>query len=83
MTKILFRRQIGDILCNVVRCVDFGRDFEQQLQWYVEARGAFANLDVVLSQLVQVSAEHSFFNSVLIQSECSALTDWLLVPERQ
>lgn len=75
-------RQIGDILCNVVRCVDFGRDFEQQLQWYVDARGAFANLDVVLSQLVQVSTKHSNLKSIVIQCECSALTDWLLVPEK-
>ncbi|KAL1502197.1 hypothetical protein ABEB36_007374 [Hypothenemus hampei] len=45
-------RQIGEILCNVVRTVDYERDFEQQLQFYVDARGAFANLDSVLAQLV-------------------------------
>ncbi|XP_018335730.1 UPF0505 protein C16orf62 homolog isoform X2 [Agrilus planipennis] len=47
------RRQIAEILCNVVRRVDYGRDFEQQLSFYVEARGAFSNLDSVLTQLVQ------------------------------
>ncbi|XP_050296954.1 VPS35 endosomal protein-sorting factor-like isoform X1 [Anthonomus grandis grandis] len=46
-------RQIGEILCNVARCVDYGRNFEQQLHFYVDARGSFANLDVVLAQLVQ------------------------------
>ncbi|XP_066255043.1 VPS35 endosomal protein-sorting factor-like isoform X1 [Euwallacea similis] len=46
-------RQIGEILCNVVRMVHFGRDFERQLQFYVDARGAFANLDSVLIQLVR------------------------------
>lgn len=46
-------RQIGEILCDIVGSVDYGRDFEQQLQFYVEARGAYANLDSVLAQLVQ------------------------------
>ncbi|ENN72973.1 hypothetical protein YQE_10404, partial [Dendroctonus ponderosae] len=46
-------RQIGDILCNIVNLVDYGRDFEQQLQFYVEARGSFASFDAVLAQLVQ------------------------------
>lgn len=60
------RRQIGEILCNVVRRVDYGRDFEQQLSFYVEARGAFSNIDSVLYQLVQVmdilKTESSDFN---------------------
>lgn len=46
-------KQIGEILCNIVRRVDYGRDFEQQLSFYVEARGAFSNVDVVLAELVQ------------------------------
>ncbi|KAJ8925622.1 hypothetical protein NQ315_009466 [Exocentrus adspersus] len=46
-------KQIGEILCNVVRKVDYGRDFEHQLNFYVEARGAFSNIDVVLAELVQ------------------------------
>lgn len=50
------RRQIGEILCNTIRRVDYGRDFEQQLSFYVEARGAFSNIDAVLYQLVQVTA---------------------------
>lgn len=48
------RRQIGEILCNIIRKIDYGRDFEQQLNFYVEARAAFANIDAVLFQLVQV-----------------------------
>lgn len=47
-------RQIGELLCNVVRTVNHGKDFEQQLNFYVEARGAFSNIDVVLAELVQV-----------------------------
>ncbi|KAB0804643.1 hypothetical protein PPYR_01613 [Photinus pyralis] len=47
------RRQISELLCNVVKTVDYGRDFEQQLNFYAEARAAFSNLDTVLAQLVQ------------------------------
>ncbi|KAF5301140.1 hypothetical protein FQR65_LT08970 [Abscondita terminalis] len=47
------RRQISELLCNVVKRVDYGRDFEQQLNFYAEARAAFSNLDTVLAQLVQ------------------------------
>ncbi|CAG9812944.1 unnamed protein product [Phaedon cochleariae] len=46
-------KQIGEILCSVIRRVDYGRDFEHQLNFYVEARGAFSNIDVVLAELVQ------------------------------
>ncbi|XP_022913780.2 VPS35 endosomal protein-sorting factor-like [Onthophagus taurus] len=46
-------RQIGELLCMVVKKVDYGRDFEQQLSFYVEARGAFSNIDSVLAELVQ------------------------------
>jgi hypothetical protein len=35
--------------------VEYGRDFEQQLSFYVEARSAFPNLDSVHAQLVQVN----------------------------
>lgn len=48
------RRQIGELIAGVIRRVDYGRDFEQQLSFYVEARGSFTNIDIVLSQLVQV-----------------------------
>lgn len=48
------RRQIGEILSNTIRRIDYGRDFEQQLSFYVEARGSFSNIDAVLYQLVQV-----------------------------
>lgn len=48
------RRQIGELIAGVIRRVDYGRDFEQQLSYYVESRGAFTNIDIVLAQLVQV-----------------------------
>ena len=37
-----------------VRQINYGRDFEQQLSFYVESRANFSNLDAVLVTLVQV-----------------------------
>ena len=34
--------------------IDFGRDFERQLDCYVDARSSFSNLETVLVMLVQV-----------------------------
>ena len=48
------KRQIGQLICGLIQRVDYGRDFEKQLNFYVEARAAFHNLDVVHMQLVQV-----------------------------
>ncbi|CAD1481043.1 unnamed protein product, partial [Heterotrigona itama] len=47
------KRQIGQLVCGLVQRVDHGRDFEKQLNFYVEARAAFPNLDSVHVQLVQ------------------------------
>uniref|UniRef100_A0A224YT66 Membrane protein associated with esophageal cancer n=1 Tax=Rhipicephalus zambeziensis TaxID=60191 RepID=A0A224YT66_9ACAR len=47
------RRHIGQLLCGFLQRVGFGRDFEQQLAFYVDARAAFSVLDTVLVQLVQ------------------------------
>lgn len=46
------RRQISNLICNFIKKIDFGRDFEQQLTFYVEARAAFPNLDSVFVSLV-------------------------------
>lgn len=48
-------RQIGEIICGILRRIYFGRDFEQQLNFFVMARGAFCNIDLVLAEIVQVS----------------------------
>lgn len=47
------KRQIGNLISGFVKKVDYGRDFEQQLSFYVEARSGFPNLDSVHAQLVQ------------------------------
>nr|XP_045583302.1 VPS35 endosomal protein-sorting factor-like isoform X1 [Procambarus clarkii] len=47
------RRQLSQLIISFIRQVNFGRDFEQQLDFYVNARAAFSNLDPVLVSLVQ------------------------------
>ncbi|RZF44922.1 hypothetical protein LSTR_LSTR013788 [Laodelphax striatellus] len=47
------KRQIGLLISQLVRQVNFGQDLEQQLSYFVEARAAFTNLDSVHSTLVQ------------------------------
>ena len=48
-------RVIANLLIGFVRRVEFGRDFEQQLSFYVEARASFSNIDAVVVFLVQVA----------------------------
>ena len=49
--------------CLVICChflmlqIDFGRDFERQLDSYVDARSSFSNLESVRVMLVQVVAD--------------------------
>lgn len=47
------KRQIGQLICGLVQRVDYGRDFEKQLNFYTEARAAFPDLETVHIQLVQ------------------------------
>ena len=49
------KRVIAHLLCGFISCVSFGRDFEQQLSFYVEARASFSNLEPVLVTLIQVN----------------------------
>ena len=49
------KRATGQLVTGFVRQIDYGRDFEQQLNFYVEARASFCNLDSVLVCLVQVN----------------------------
>lgn len=46
------RRQISTLISDFIKKVDYGRDFEQQLSFYVDARSAFPNLDGVFVTLV-------------------------------
>uniref|UniRef100_UPI00358F8339 VPS35 endosomal protein-sorting factor-like isoform X2 n=1 Tax=Myxine glutinosa TaxID=7769 RepID=UPI00358F8339 len=47
------KRSISFLICGFIQRISFGRDFEQQLSFYVESRGTFSNLEPVLVHLVQ------------------------------
>ncbi|KAG8432982.1 hypothetical protein GDO86_017303 [Hymenochirus boettgeri] len=46
------KRMLANLINGFIRMVSFGRDFEQQLSFYVEARSLFCNLEPVLVQLI-------------------------------
>ncbi|ALC47849.1 CG8202 [Drosophila busckii] len=51
------RRQISELINSFIRKVHFGKDLEQQLSFYVEARGTFSNLDAVYVTLVHATCK--------------------------
>uniref|UniRef100_A0A3P9QAW0 VPS35 endosomal protein-sorting factor-like n=1 Tax=Poecilia reticulata TaxID=8081 RepID=A0A3P9QAW0_POERE len=46
------KRSLALLIISFIRMVSFGRDFEQQLSFCVEARATFCNLEPVLVQLI-------------------------------
>ncbi|XP_077131170.1 VPS35 endosomal protein-sorting factor-like isoform X1 [Ranitomeya variabilis] len=46
------KRMLAHLINGFIRMVSFGRDFEQQLSFYVEARALFCNLEPVLVHLI-------------------------------
>uniref|UniRef100_A0AAQ6AM61 VPS35 endosomal protein-sorting factor-like n=1 Tax=Amphiprion ocellaris TaxID=80972 RepID=A0AAQ6AM61_AMPOC len=46
------KRSLALLIIGFIRMVSFGRDFEQQLSFCVEARATFCNLEPVLVQLI-------------------------------
>lgn len=48
------RKQIGNLLAKFVRLVRFRDEFDRQLEFYVEARKNFYQLDIVLETLIHV-----------------------------
>uniref|UniRef100_A0A1A8SLF0 VPS35 endosomal protein-sorting factor-like n=1 Tax=Nothobranchius rachovii TaxID=451742 RepID=A0A1A8SLF0_9TELE len=46
------KRSLSLLIVGFIRMVSFGRDFEQQLSFCVEARATFCNLEPVLVQLI-------------------------------
>ncbi|PKK24513.1 hypothetical protein A306_00008881 [Columba livia] len=46
------KRTLAALINGFIKMVSFGRDFEQQLSFYVEARSMFCNLEPVLIQLI-------------------------------
>lgn len=57
------KRQIAELAINLIDRVDFGRDFQQMLSFYGDARAAFTNLDPVLVHLVHASSSSSLLFS--------------------
>uniref|UniRef100_A0A8C3UX26 VPS35 endosomal protein-sorting factor-like n=1 Tax=Catharus ustulatus TaxID=91951 RepID=A0A8C3UX26_CATUS len=55
------KRMLAALINGFIKMVSFGRDFEQQLSFYVEARSMFCNLEPVLVQLIHVSHSLSTF----------------------
>ncbi|XP_022800281.1 UPF0505 protein C16orf62-like [Stylophora pistillata] len=53
LTLIDERRVIGHLITGFLRKIDFGRDFERQLDSYVDARSSFSSLETVLVMLVE------------------------------
>ncbi|KAH8369160.1 hypothetical protein KR009_002879, partial [Drosophila setifemur] len=51
------RRQISQLINVFIHKVHFGRELEQQLSFYVEARGTFSNLDAVYVTLVHAACK--------------------------
>jgi len=46
------KREISGLLCTFLQKLEFGREYDKQLNFFVEARRAFANLDPVKVALV-------------------------------
>uniref|UniRef100_A0A2K5DPI3 VPS35 endosomal protein-sorting factor-like n=1 Tax=Aotus nancymaae TaxID=37293 RepID=A0A2K5DPI3_AOTNA len=46
------KRMLSYLINGFIKMVSFGRDFEQQLSFYVESRSMFCNLEPVLVQLI-------------------------------
>uniref|UniRef100_A0A8C3FXQ5 VPS35 endosomal protein-sorting factor-like n=1 Tax=Chrysemys picta bellii TaxID=8478 RepID=A0A8C3FXQ5_CHRPI len=54
------KRMLASLINGFIKMVSFGRDFEQQLSFYVEARSMFCNLEPVLVQLVHACVAFCF-----------------------
>uniref|UniRef100_A0A3B3RIB6 VPS35 endosomal protein-sorting factor-like n=1 Tax=Paramormyrops kingsleyae TaxID=1676925 RepID=A0A3B3RIB6_9TELE len=72
------KRSISQLINGFIRMVSFGRDFEQQLSFCVEARATFCNLEPVLIQLVHACAAYSFITIPSLTSIFSRLNLYLL-----
>uniref|UniRef100_A0A672TL65 VPS35 endosomal protein-sorting factor-like n=1 Tax=Strigops habroptila TaxID=2489341 RepID=A0A672TL65_STRHB len=54
------KRMLAALINGFIKMVSFGRDFEQQLSFYVEARSMFCNLEPVLVQLIHACVAFCF-----------------------
>uniref|UniRef100_A0A8C5VKZ5 VPS35 endosomal protein-sorting factor-like n=1 Tax=Microcebus murinus TaxID=30608 RepID=A0A8C5VKZ5_MICMU len=54
------KRMLAYLINGFIKMVSFGRDFEQQLSFYVESRSMFCNLEPVLVQLIHACVAYCF-----------------------
>ncbi|KAM5227979.1 VPS35 endosomal protein-sorting factor-like isoform 4-T4 [Ctenodactylus gundi] len=54
------KRMLAHLINGFIKMVSFGRDFEQQLSFYVESRSMFCNLEPVLVQLIHACVAYCF-----------------------
>uniref|UniRef100_A0A2K6MUF6 VPS35 endosomal protein-sorting factor-like n=1 Tax=Rhinopithecus bieti TaxID=61621 RepID=A0A2K6MUF6_RHIBE len=54
------KRMLSYLINGFIKMVSFGRDFEQQLSFYVESRSMFCNLEPVLVQLIHACVAYCF-----------------------
>jgi len=68
------RRQLAALINSFIRKVDFGRDFERQLDFYVECRATFSNLDAVIDTLVLGVASLVFKTTIAVRGKHNGRT---------
>uniref|UniRef100_A0A2I3HUR8 VPS35 endosomal protein-sorting factor-like n=1 Tax=Nomascus leucogenys TaxID=61853 RepID=A0A2I3HUR8_NOMLE len=54
------KRMLSYLINGFIKMISFGRDFEQQLSFYVESRSMFCNLEPVLVQLIHACVAYCF-----------------------
>uniref|UniRef100_A0A8C5C6N6 VPS35 endosomal protein-sorting factor-like n=1 Tax=Gadus morhua TaxID=8049 RepID=A0A8C5C6N6_GADMO len=72
------KRSLSLLISGFIRMVWFGRDFEQQLSFCVEARATFCNLEPLLVQLIHACAAYSFITIPSLSSIFCRLSLYLL-----
>ncbi|XP_043958673.1 VPS35 endosomal protein-sorting factor-like isoform X2 [Gambusia affinis] len=68
------KRSLALLIIGFIRMVSFGRDFEQQLSFCVEARATFCNLEPVLVQLIHTVNQLAMETRVVMKGNHSRKT---------
>jgi hypothetical protein len=68
------KREISQLLCNFIQKLDFGRDLEKHLNFFVEARRAFINLDVVKVELVKGACQLAVRTQIFVKGKLNKQT---------
>uniref|UniRef100_A0A8C3PSC1 VPS35 endosomal protein-sorting factor-like n=1 Tax=Calidris pygmaea TaxID=425635 RepID=A0A8C3PSC1_9CHAR len=71
------KRMLAALINGFIKMVSFGRDFEQQLSFYVEARSMFCNLEPVLVQLIHACVAFCFITIPSLNSIFTRLNLYL------